>query len=203
MMENGTLAVPAFQRGYVWNIQYVKELFESINNGYPIGILIAVEHDTEHFKVASSELTFFPKIDSDKLVNSKRLWIIDGSQRLASLYNVLLGNNSNFTLLYDLENRKFIFPKNVDSTMKLISMSSLFNLKNFMDEQAKFAKNNDEHLLEELYSIFNKFRDYQVPIQVIEEVKDQDTVNIFTALNSSGIYLNEDDIQRARKFQQD
>jgi uncharacterized protein with ParB-like and HNH nuclease domain len=199
-MENGTLAVPAFQRGYVWDRQAVKELFESINNGYPIGILIAVEHDTEHFESASSELTFFPKLNSDKLVSSKRLWIIDGSQRLASLYNVFLGKNSSFTLLYDLENKKFMFPQEAENTIKFLNMSSLFKTENFMEQQANIAKNNDEFLLEELYSIFNKFKDYQIPIQVIAEVKDQDIVNIFTAMNTSGISLSEDEMQRAQKY---
>lgn len=200
MMENGTLAIPVFQRGYVWNMQAVKELFESINNGYPIGILIAVEHDTQHFESAPSELTFFPKPDANKLITSKRLWLLDGSQRLAALYNVLLGENSSFTLLYNLENKKFIFPKDAKNTMKLLNMSSLFKTKDFMEQQAKIAKNNDEYLLEELYSIFNRFKDYQIPIQVISEVKDQDIVNVFTALNIYGKPLSKNEIQRLKKY---
>ncbi len=201
MMENGSLTVPAFQRPYVWSTKAVKELFESINSGYPIGMLIAVEHDSDHFESVSSELSLFPKADLNKLVSSKILWILDGSQRLTALYNVFLGNNERFTLLYDLEQKKFLFPQEGQDKTKLLNMSSLFKTEEFMQRQAKIAKFDDnEALLDELYAVHNRFKDYQVPIQVVAEVSDKDIVNIFAALNTSGITLSKDEIKRAMKY---
>lgn len=36
----GTLQIPAFQRGFVWERDNIKDLFDSIKNGYPIGSIL-------------------------------------------------------------------------------------------------------------------------------------------------------------------
>lgn len=203
LVENGSLAVPIFQRGYVWSEKLVKKLFESINSGYPIGMLIAVEHDAEHFKSASSELTLFPKTHQNSFSSPKRLWILDGSQRLAALYNVLFGNNDSFILFYELERKEFLFPKEAKKTSKVLNMSSLFKMKEFMQFQREISKfSNSEALLEELYSIHTRFQEYQVPMQVVADVADDDIVNIFAALNTSGIALRKDEFEQAIKYRE-
>jgi uncharacterized protein with ParB-like and HNH nuclease domain len=201
LMENGSLAVPVFQRGYVWDKEAVKKLFESINSGFPIGILIAIEHEPEHFKSASKKSTLFPEVSLENFVSPKKLWIVDGSQRLAALYNVFFGKNDSFTLLYDLERKEFFFPEEVKDKTILLNMSSLFKVKEFMQLQATIARLDDsEALLEELYAIHNRFTDYQVPIQIIADVIDEDIVKIFTTLNTSGITLTKDELEQARKY---
>lgn len=201
LMENGSIAIPAFQRAYVWRKEAVKELFVSINNGYPIGILIAVEHEPNHFETASSSLTLFPEVPNDTFIASKRLWILDGSQRLAALYNVLFGRNDSFTLLYDLTENIFLFPQEVESKDTLLTMSFLFNVKELMKLQAKIARlDNSEALLENLYSVHNRFKNYQVPIQVIADVDDKDVINIFMTLNTSGTALGKHELEQAMKY---
>lgn len=201
LMENGSLVVPIFQRGYVWKKEAVKKLFESINSGYPIGMLIAVEDDAEHFESAPSELTLFPETHHDNFVSSRRLWILDGSQRLAALYNVLFGYRDYFILLYNLKQKEFLFPEEAKEKSKLLNMSSLFKVNEFMQLQAEIAKLDDsEALLEELYSIHNRFKEYQVPILIATDVTDDDIVKIFTALNTSGMSLRKDELEQALKY---
>lgn len=200
LMENGGLAVPVFQRGFVWRKENIKQLFESINDGLPIGILIAVEHEPKHFEAASNELTLFPKVPQD-LVPTKRLWILDGSQRLAALYNVLLGGNSSFTLLYDLEEKEFSFPDEFKGKSAFLNMSSLFKVREYMQLQAEISKlDNSEILLEELYGLHDRFTNYQIPIQVIEDIKNEDIITVFMRLNMHGVSLKKDEIEQAIKY---
>jgi uncharacterized protein with ParB-like and HNH nuclease domain len=200
LMENGGLAVPAFQRGFVWRKENIKQLFESINDGLPIGILIAVEHESRYFKAASNELTLFPKVSQD-LVPTKRLWILDGSQRLSALYNVLLGGNSCFKLLYDLEEKAFSFPDEFKGKSAFLNMSSLFKVREYMQLQAEISKlDNSEILLEELYGLHNRFTNYQIPIQVIEDINNEDIITVFMRLNMHGVSLKKDEIEQAIKY---
>ena len=36
-IDNGSIALPVFQRGYVWTRKQVNELFDSLYKGYPVG----------------------------------------------------------------------------------------------------------------------------------------------------------------------
>ena len=42
-IERNHVAVPEFQRGYVWKIPQVKKLFDSLRKKYPIGSLVLWE----------------------------------------------------------------------------------------------------------------------------------------------------------------
>jgi uncharacterized protein with ParB-like and HNH nuclease domain len=201
LMENGSLAVPAFQRGFVWRKENIKQLFESINDGFPIGIIIAVQHEPEHFETAPIQSTLFPEISPENVVSTKRLWVLDGSQRLASLYNVLQGKNESFKLLYDLERKEFSFPGSFQVETAFLSMSSLFKVKEYMQLQSELSKlRNSEALLEELYELHNRFTNYQIPIQVIADVHDEDIITIFMRMNTRGISLRKEEIEQALKY---
>ncbi|AVP97398.1 DUF262 domain-containing protein [Ahniella affigens] len=61
-LKRGDIAVPDFQRSYVWNISEASRLVESLLLGLPVpGVFLAAEHET------------------------KQLLVIDGQQRLKSL----------------------------------------------------------------------------------------------------------------------
>ena len=42
-IENGKLALPELQRGYVWEATKVRDLLDSMMNGYPVGYLMIWE----------------------------------------------------------------------------------------------------------------------------------------------------------------
>jgi uncharacterized protein with ParB-like and HNH nuclease domain len=50
-LETGRMAVPNFQRGYVWRKEQLRQLFISINSGYPVGTLTAVEAEEDRCEV--------------------------------------------------------------------------------------------------------------------------------------------------------
>ena len=83
-VETGKLGLPDLQRGYVWRAAKVRDLLDSMLKGYPIGYLMIWEaaDDTEKSKTIG--------IDSKPFGTPKSL-VIDGQQRLTSLYAVMCG----------------------------------------------------------------------------------------------------------------
>ena len=68
------LRIPSIQRQFVWDAEYIKELIDSIVNGYPIGAVIIWE-PTSSFPSA-------PLYGKD--VKSGRRYVLDGQQRLTA-----------------------------------------------------------------------------------------------------------------------
>lgn len=78
-IDSGHMALPEFQRGYVWNRDQVKGLFDSLYKKHPVGSLLvwstqsgAAQHRGEGILATG-------------VVKS----LLDGRQRITSLYGVV------------------------------------------------------------------------------------------------------------------
>jgi len=85
-VDNGHMALPEFQRGYVWNRDQVRAFMLSLYRGYPAGGLLvwATKSDTAQ---ARGDGTIAPGIV--KL-------LLDGQQRLTTLYGIIRGKPPQF-----------------------------------------------------------------------------------------------------------
>lgn len=81
-IRTGRLALPDFQRDFVWNPSRVVELLDSISRQWPIGSLLLLS-GPQPFAIRSIEGG--PKITDQDL----DLYILDGQQRLTSLYHAV------------------------------------------------------------------------------------------------------------------
>lgn len=79
------IALPDFQRDFVWEPLATQELITSIANNYPAGSLLAIRNTHEYF--ASREFEGAPSLDGHKPI----YLILDGQQRLTSLYQAFWG----------------------------------------------------------------------------------------------------------------
>ena len=88
MADRGAIALPTFQRSYVWQNQriadYIKALFENRPTG--IFLTLQVAQDQDRLRFHSRTLK---GVDADP-VNAKEL-MLDGQQRLTSLWSALKG----------------------------------------------------------------------------------------------------------------
>ncbi len=87
----GEIGLPDIQRPFVWKNAKVRDLFDSMYKGYPVGYLLfwqnALVEGTKH-------------IGSEGKQKAPKLVIVDGQQRLTSLYAVIEGEpvlRENFT----------------------------------------------------------------------------------------------------------
>ncbi|WP_344491209.1 GmrSD restriction endonuclease domain-containing protein [Glycomyces endophyticus] len=80
-IRNGRLALPELQRPFVWNTTQVRNLFDSMYRGYPVGYLLfwATGADSSRRGIGEN--------DAERAAQL----IIDGQQRTTAIYAVLTG----------------------------------------------------------------------------------------------------------------
>lgn len=206
-MKRGHLLCPQFQRTFVWEIKNQISLLESVKNGLPIGSIMVwktTNLEIDYYEKISG-FTFFDKQEIDPSKNSSKSYILDGLQRLTTLYVALNRKN---TQEEDVENqtsfyyhlKKKIFLSN--SQIKKENTSMLMPLNILLDNIAllKFQRNlfkiisNEQEvdeLVNEIDAISAAFRQYKIPI--IPVVTDDISVatNSFQRINSEGVKVND------------
>lgn len=80
-IELGEIGLPDIQRPFVWKNAKVRDLFDSMYRGYPVGYLLLWENGLPDDRA----------IGTDSKQKPPRLVIVDGQQRLTSLYAVVKG----------------------------------------------------------------------------------------------------------------
>ena len=92
-VRNGRIGLPDLQRPFVWRDNKVRELFDSMLKGYPIGYIMLWESPVDYESKKSAIG------DNSKTYEEPKELVIDGQQRLTSLYAVMKGKkviNSKF-----------------------------------------------------------------------------------------------------------
>lgn len=84
-IQEREVALPDFQRDFVWEPSATQELIVSIANNYPAGSLLAIRNTHSYF--AAREFEGAPTLDGRK----PTYLILDGQQRLTSLYQAFFG----------------------------------------------------------------------------------------------------------------
>ncbi len=91
--------LPDIQRGYVWKTEQIENLFDSLLRGYPIGSFLfwnVKANKIKEYNFYNFVRDYHPKqINSSKLTPSGSkgfIAILDGQQRLTSLYIGLYGS---------------------------------------------------------------------------------------------------------------
>lgn len=206
-IDNGHMALPEFQRGYVWGREQVRGLFQSLYRGHPVGSLLVWATDAST-ATHRGEGTLAPGVV--KL-------LLDGQQRITSLYGVLKGkpprffdgNAQAFTdLRFNLDTEEFEFwqPIKMRDDPLWVDVTALMQQGNAGIGQfiTTLSQNPDTALrvgeyagrLNQLLAISQK--DFH-----IEEVTGPDktldvVVDIFNRVNSGGTKLSKGDLALAK-----
>lgn len=85
-IDNGHMALPEFQRGYVWNRDQVRGLFDSLYHRHPVGGLL----------VWATESTTAAHRGDGQLAPGVVKLLLDGQQRITSLYGIVRGHPPEF-----------------------------------------------------------------------------------------------------------
>lgn len=93
--HEGKIQLPDFQRSYVWNDDEIQNLIASVAKGYPIGAFLSLK--------TGGEVRFKPRllegVDSNGAKHSEpQVLLLDGQQRLTSLYQTFYSKNPVRTL---------------------------------------------------------------------------------------------------------
>ncbi len=203
-VDLGSMALPEFQRGYVWNREQVRELMQSLYRRYPIGSLLVWLAKTEHIDIRGNGL----------LPQTVVELILDGQQRITSLYGIIRGNppkffdgnEGAFTGLYfhlDEELFEFYAPLKMKDNPRWINVTDLMQagigeyIKRLYASQEFHS--NVQLYIDRLNSIVG-IKDIDLHVEkVTGEDKTVDiVVDIFNRVNSGGTKLSNGDLTLAK-----
>jgi hypothetical protein len=198
-VKSGEIAIPEIQRPFVWEATKVRNLLDSLYQGYPVGYLIAWRNPTVRLK--------------DGTPSAGKRILIDGQQRVTALMAALLGREvltedyesvririafhpieekfevANSAIRKDaawIEDIAALFAPDV----KLLQLTRAYATANQgVDEDAVFAT------LEKLRRIINN---HVGIIELAEDLDIETVTEIFIRVNSAGAQLNQADFAMSK-----
>lgn len=204
-IDLGAMALPEFQRGYVWNRDQVRELMTSLYRRYPVGGLLIWKTRTEIANARGNGSLQPGYVDL----------ILDGQQRVTSLYGVIRGkapaffqgHAEAFTNLYfniETETFKFYSPKEMDGNPLWISVTALMSPAGVGPFIARLQTPTVDQLklgayitrLNTVASI--QAIDLHIDLVTGEEKTIDIVVEIFNKVNSGGTKLSKGDLALAK-----
>lgn len=103
-IANGEIVLPAIQRDFVWSEGRIERLFDSLFRGYPVGIVLLWEtYQPMQYRrfVANYRRDVLHDFDENKQKRRLKL-VLDGQQRLSSIYVALRGSFEGRKLYFDV-----------------------------------------------------------------------------------------------------
>jgi len=204
-LDIGDIALPDIQRPFVWSNTKVRDLFDSMYRGFPVGYFLFWEnlHDDRARQIGLGE----------KQHESSRL-IIDGQQRLTSLYAVFRGKQvldenyreRNIEIAFRPRDGRFDVanapirrdPEWISNISEILNsdQSNYRDVRSFLERlKRKSAVSEEEE--EQISHNFDRLFDLQnypfVAMEIAESVDEEQVANIFVRINSEGAQLNQGD----------
>lgn len=203
-IDNGHMALPEFQRGYVWGRDQVRGLFGSLYRRHPVGGLLVWATQSEGAIHRGGQ----------ELAPGVVKLLLDGQQRMTSLYGVIRGappkffdgNAQAFTGLYfhiAREEFQFYQPIAMKDDPLWIDVSALFKAGHdgldLIAERVREAGGSTGSAFSRLNKLLG-IRDIDLHI---EEITGADmtidvVVDIFNKVNSGGTKLSKGDLALAK-----
>jgi hypothetical protein len=191
----GDIILPEFQRPFVWKRKQILELLDSIFRNYPIGSMLVWESSQ---KLASKRTI----ADLEVAQRSEKYpvnYLLDGQQRLSTICGVLHWQpgdpRSVWNVVFDLKTEKFA---HIDHTDELpLTQVPLRRLSDAADYFRQLAPLEDRNLRDRADLLFNRFKDYQVPLVTLGDMSINDVAPVFERINSTGTRLTIYDLMRA------
>ena len=191
----GDIILPEFQRPFVWKRKQILELVDSIYRNYPIGSMLVWESRQELASKRSIADLEVGERSKSYPVN----YLLDGQQRLSTICGVLYWEpgdpRSVWNVVFDLKTQKFM---HIDHTDELpVHQVPLRRLVDPADYFRRLSVIDDAQLRATADLLFNRFKDYQVPLVTLGDMSINDVAPVFERINSTGTRLTIYDLMRA------
>jgi hypothetical protein len=206
-IDSGHMALPEFQRGYVWNREQIRGLYESLYRRHPVGGLL----------VWATESKGAQHRGDGALAAGVVKLLLDGQQRMTTLYSVVRGRPPKFfdgdrTLFEGLrfhvgdESFSFFQPVKMRDDPLWIDVTELLRGGSAGMGPLIARYSSDTDLVPHLSTFINRLARLEGIVDVdlhVEEVTGADktidvVVDIFNKVNSGGTKLSKGDLALAK-----
>ena len=202
-IDEGEIAIPEIQRPFVWKGKQVRDLIDSLYNGYPTGYLIIWQNPDVKLK------------DGGSAVGKKVL--IDGQQRVTALmtaiggYKILTDNYEEKTIriafnpIAENDDERFAVttPAHENSSFWIPDISELFkpdfSTRKFINAYLEKNPEVDEDRVDSEISKLLSIKSCQLgAILLVPQLDINEVTEIFVRINSQGKRLNEADFAMSK-----
>lgn len=193
-IKTNEIAIPEIQRPFVWTSTKVRDLMDSLYNGYPIGYIITWKNPNVKTK--------------DGKLSEGRKVLIDGQQRISAITAAIAGQviinkfykKEKITIAFHPIDKRFevLNPAIEKDSSWIVDIGPVINndlkitqvIKAYKISNPEIDENIVEDAIEELKSILNK------PVGIIELAANLDietVTEIFIRINREGVVLSQAD----------
>lgn len=204
-IDMGVIGLPDIQRPFVWKDIKVRDLFDSMYRGFPVGYLLLW---------ANGSIDGIKQIGTDGKQKNPNLLIVDGQQRLTSLYAVITGKEiirDNFkkekiVISFKPLEEKFVIPDAATrkSAEYLHDISVLWQpnfsmskfLRKFIENMEILRSLSDEEkdIIESNIEKVRNIEHYNFSaLELSANISEEQVSEIFVRINSQGKTLNQAD----------
>lgn len=205
-IDIGDIGLPDIQRPFVWSNAKVRDLFDSMYRGFPVGYLLFW---------ANAAVNGVRQIGTDdKQHKAPALLIVDGQQRLTSLYAVFRGKT---VLDSNYQERKIEIAFNprvgkfevADAAIRkdsewISSISEIWAsgrssrkiVNDFIDKlksKSELTEEEEEGIAHNLDRVFDLLKYPFTALEIAQTVDEEEVADIFVRINSEGVKLNQAD----------
>lgn len=216
--EKGAFQIPSFQRDFLWEIPAVLQLFDSIKNKYPIGSIQFWQPAEAGEVWLDKDVKIGPYSVTKNSTDPKPIFILDGLQRLSSLFGCLINPekynkdrldlnqevfDEKFRIYYDLEDENFCFlRKNIKPKKFQVPLYVLINTTDFRKYSRQTIEKIEDESKIDLYLsradvLGNILNDYEIASVDILNASVEEAVEIFWRVNKEGLEISKDWIVNA------
>lgn len=203
-IDTGIIGLPDIQRPFVWKDTQVRDLFDSMYLGYPVGYLL-------FWANAFQENTRNVGVDTNTAIPN--LLIVDGQQRLTSLYAVIKGkrvvrenyDKEHIEISFKPLEGKFEVPDAASrrSPEYIHNISDVWNTDNIMRFTMDFINNlketreltpDQETTLQNNIGKLHNLRDFPFSaLKLSQNMSEEEVAQVFVRINSKGKTLKQAD----------
>ena len=218
---NQKIKVPVFQRDYVWKKEQICSFLNSVINNEPFGFIIKWIPKSYQSEIGIKNEIIETIVNDNQILNEnqnkEKTYIVDGQQRLSSLFWIF--NFSNYenhldlkkykkllqNIYYDLENKKFtiITKSKINLETNLIKINEVFiNIKPEIQEKQKYWKKHEKYW-NELEELNQKIKQLELGQIILDEYNLDEVIDVFANINTKGKKLSEFEVVNAKWFKTD
>lgn len=205
-IDIGDIGLPDIQRPFVWSATKVRDLFDSMYRGFPVGYLLFW---------SNAQMNGVRQIGVDqKGHNLPALLIVDGQQRLTSLYSVFRGQpiiDENYQKrrieiafrprdgkfeVCDAAIRKdpeFIPDISILWTSGKSSRKMVNDFLENLEGKRELSDEEEEVISHNLDRLFDLQKYPFTALEIAHTVEEEQVADIFVRINSEGVKLNQAD----------
>jgi len=210
-IQKGQIKVPKFQRNFVWSLDKTAKLLDSILKGYPIGTFILWETNERLNDIKNIGNLELPAIPDDIKVQ----YVLDGQQRITSLYAAFLGAKiqkegekkiTNYAEIYvdldgDVENNDdqiVISEKPEERTF-----ITLHEVLNFNENLLEIKEKYTDEQFKRIHQYSQTFSTYDFSTIVLRKEDIDSAIEVFTRINTGGQTLTLFEIMSAKTYDEE